>query len=61
MYTVGWQIAEAVQAHHNGHVEEADAMDRAVDLLELVGIPNPESRVEATTRTSSPAACASGP
>ena len=42
VYTVGWQLAEAVQAHHKD-VSKADAWTRAVDLLKLVGIPNPES------------------
>ena len=35
------------------------AMKRAVEMLDLVGIPNPERRANAATRTSSPAACAS--
>jgi peptide/nickel transport system ATP-binding protein len=42
VYTVGWQLAEAVLAHHD--VSKKDAMARAVDLLDLVGIPNPRER-----------------
>src|SRR4051794_39390912 len=43
VYTIGDQIVEAVQAHHD--VSKAVAMNRAVDLLDLVGIPNPQVRV----------------
>jgi peptide/nickel transport system ATP-binding protein len=42
VYTVGWQLAEAVQAHHD--VDKAAAWQRAVDLLGLVGIPQPKDR-----------------
>ena len=41
--------------------EEGGAASAAVDLLRLVGIPNAEDRVAQLSRTSSPAACASGP
>jgi peptide/nickel transport system ATP-binding protein len=44
VYTVGWQIAEAVQAHQ--HVDKNEAMAKAVALLQLVGIPNAERRVQ---------------
>ncbi|WP_262391399.1 ABC transporter ATP-binding protein [Nocardiopsis sp. CNR-923] len=44
VYTVGYQIAEAVLAHRN--VGRAKAMDRALELLELVGIPHPEQRLK---------------
>src|SRR5664280_1342857 len=44
VYTVGWQIAEAVQAHQ--HVDKNEAMAKAVALLQLVGIPNSERRVQ---------------
>ncbi len=43
VYRVGWQLAEAVRAHHK--ISKRAAEVRAVDLLRLVGIPNPESRV----------------
>lgn len=42
VYTVGWQVAEALQAHQKLHKKEA--MARAVDLLQLVGIPNARQR-----------------
>jgi oligopeptide/dipeptide ABC transporter ATP-binding protein len=43
VYTVGYQIAEAVRAHHD--VSPAKAMARATELLDVVGIPNPSLRV----------------
>ena len=43
-YKVGRQISEAVRAHRD--VSKAAARDRAVDLLELVGIPDPHRRVD---------------
>jgi oligopeptide/dipeptide ABC transporter ATP-binding protein len=45
VYTVGYQIAEAVLAHND--VSKKAALDRAVDLLTAVGIPNPAQRVGA--------------
>ncbi|MFD6950268.1 glutathione ABC transporter ATP-binding protein [Nocardiopsis sp. TSRI0078] len=44
VYTVGYQIAEAVLAHRK--VGKKAAMARALELLELVGIPNPEQRLK---------------
>jgi oligopeptide/dipeptide ABC transporter ATP-binding protein len=44
VYSVGFQIAEAVRAHHD--VRKAAALDRAADLLELVRIPNPRRRLD---------------
>ena len=41
--TVGSQIAEAIRAHEP--VSRREAADRAVELLELVGIPEPEHQV----------------
>jgi oligopeptide/dipeptide ABC transporter ATP-binding protein len=41
--TVGGQIAEAIRAHNQG-VGEDEAERRVVDLLALVGVPNPEQR-----------------
>jgi peptide/nickel transport system ATP-binding protein len=43
--TVGWQLAEAVRAHQQ--VGRRAARERAVELLGLVGIPEPERRVDA--------------
>ncbi|HSR28146.1 MAG TPA: ABC transporter ATP-binding protein, partial [Actinomycetes bacterium] len=45
VYTIGWQLAEAVRAHHRD-ASKAEAWRRAVDLLQLVDIPNPESRAK---------------
>ncbi len=39
MYTVGWQVAEAVQLHQR--VGRRAAMARAVELLATVGLPRP--------------------
>jgi oligopeptide/dipeptide ABC transporter ATP-binding protein len=41
--TVGSQIAEAVLAH-DSRASDDDARERAVELLALVGVPNPEQR-----------------
>jgi len=45
VFTVGDQIAEAVLIHQK--ISEQAAMDRAIELLELVGIPNPQQRATA--------------
>ncbi|HTR78105.1 MAG TPA: ABC transporter ATP-binding protein, partial [Gemmatimonadaceae bacterium] len=45
VYTVGDQIAEAVRVHRN--ISRPSALDRAVELLALVGIPEPRQRVGA--------------
>jgi len=53
VYTVGWQLAEAVRAHRGHRSKEGEskkdsskvaAWDRAVELLELVGIPHASAR-----------------
>lgn len=44
VYTVGSQISEVVEHHEN--VSEEAAWDRAVELLDDVGIPNPGERAE---------------
>jgi oligopeptide/dipeptide ABC transporter ATP-binding protein len=44
VYTVGKQIAEAVLAHND--VSKKAARDRAIELLQIVGIPFPEQRVD---------------
>jgi peptide/nickel transport system ATP-binding protein len=44
VFTVGNQIAEAVKAHRN--VSGRAAWDRAVEMLEAVGIPSPERRAK---------------
>jgi peptide/nickel transport system ATP-binding protein len=43
VYTIGWQIVEAIRAHQPVSKEEAEK--RAVELLATVGIPNPAERV----------------
>jgi oligopeptide/dipeptide ABC transporter ATP-binding protein len=43
VYTVGYQIAEAIRAHHD--VRRDAARTQAVTLLEAVSIPNPTERV----------------
>ncbi|MEZ5980295.1 MAG: ABC transporter ATP-binding protein [Planctomycetota bacterium] len=44
VYTVGNQIMEAVMLHQGADKDAARA--RAIEMLELVGIPSPESRVD---------------
>ncbi len=44
VYTVGKQLAEAVRAHHE--VSHKVAKNRAIEMLELVGIPQPKSRAD---------------
>jgi peptide/nickel transport system ATP-binding protein len=42
--TVGWQIAEALRAHRR--IARRDARARAIELLTLVDIPEPDQRVD---------------
>jgi peptide/nickel transport system ATP-binding protein len=44
-YRVGDQLIEAVRAHHD--VSKKAARDRAVEMLQLVNIPEPRARVDA--------------
>ncbi len=44
VYTVGAQIVEAVRLHQKR--SRSQARDRAVEMLALVGIPTPETRVD---------------
>jgi peptide/nickel transport system ATP-binding protein len=44
VYTVGWQIAEQIQAHTR--VSNAQARARAIELLAEVGIANADRRVD---------------
>jgi peptide/nickel transport system ATP-binding protein len=44
VYTVGNQIGEALRLHRQ--VRKRQARERAVEMLRLVGIPNPEERVD---------------
>ena len=43
-YTVGFQIMEAIKAHQGGSKKER--RERTLELLRLVGIPDPESRID---------------
>jgi len=43
--TIGNQIVEAIRVH-NPDVKEAEATKRVVDLLALVGVPNPDTRID---------------
>lgn len=43
VYTVGQQVAEVLRAHQQ--LGKAAAIERAVSLLRMVGIPSPERRV----------------
>ena len=44
-YRVGWQIVEMIQLHDK-EMSKAQARKRAVELLTLVGIPQPDRRVD---------------
>ncbi|KGP71675.1 ABC transporter ATP-binding protein [Pontibacillus yanchengensis] len=44
VFTVEKQMVETIRAHRN--VSKKQAIDRAVELLELVGIPSPRSRLK---------------
>ncbi len=44
VYTVGWQLAEQLREHLD--LSEAQARERAVELLRSVGLPDPERRVD---------------
>jgi peptide/nickel transport system ATP-binding protein len=44
VFTVGWQLAEAYRAHHD--VSKKAAKAKAVETLDLVGIPQPDRRAQ---------------
>lgn len=44
VYTVGWQIAEMFTVHRG--FSKAEANKRAIELLDLVGIPDPVKRAD---------------
>ena len=44
VFTIGDQIAESVQLHRS--MSKKEARQQAIDALRLVGIPNPEDRVD---------------
>ena len=43
VFTVGWQLAEGLRAHRK--ISKKAAQAKAVEMLGLVGIPDPETRV----------------
>ena len=43
-YTIGSQIVEAIQVHHK--VDKKKARTRAIEMLDRVGIPNPQRRID---------------
>ncbi|MDO5747524.1 MAG: ABC transporter ATP-binding protein [Actinomycetaceae bacterium] len=43
VFKVGWQIAEGLRAHRK--ISKAEARQVAIDVLDKVGIPDPEERV----------------
>ncbi|MEU0316573.1 ABC transporter ATP-binding protein [Nocardioides sp. NPDC006273] len=45
LFTIGHQLVEAYRIHHD--VTKRQARQRAVELLDLVGIPEPEAKVKA--------------
>jgi len=44
VYTVGWQIAEAIQAHE--HLSRERVRSRVIELLDEVGIASPDRRAD---------------
>ncbi|WP_163851918.1 ABC transporter ATP-binding protein [Pseudooceanicola aestuarii] len=44
VFTIGQQIGESVRLHERA--SRAEARDRAIEMLRLVGIPSPERRVD---------------
>lgn len=44
VFTVGWQIREMIQQHEKCNEEQATA--KAINMLDLVGIPAPEKRLD---------------
>ena len=44
VFTVGNQISEAISVHHD--LNDRDLKARVIELLEIVGIPNPDRRID---------------
>lgn len=44
VYTIGFQMDEQIQKHMN--LSKKDSRDRAIEMLQLVGIPSPKERYE---------------
>ena len=45
LYRIGWQIGEMIRSHDKS-VSKKEAAARSVELLRMVGIPKPETRVQ---------------
>jgi len=45
LYKVGWQIAEMIRSHDTS-ISKAQARKRSIELLTMVGIPQPDRRVD---------------
>ncbi len=45
-YKVGWQLVEAIRVH-NPDISKQAARSRAIELLDMVDIPEPQKRVDA--------------
>jgi oligopeptide/dipeptide ABC transporter ATP-binding protein len=43
-FRVGWQIVEAIQAHRD--FSKTEARRQAIEILRLVGIPQPDARID---------------
>ncbi|WP_430791290.1 ABC transporter ATP-binding protein [Virgibacillus flavescens] len=44
VHTIGRQVAESVRIHQNAGKKES--IERAIEMLQLVGIPSPEKRID---------------
>ena len=44
VYPIGWQIAEGLRAH--GRLSKKELRAKAIEMLTLVGLPDPEQRVD---------------
>jgi oligopeptide/dipeptide ABC transporter ATP-binding protein len=44
VFTVGHQVSEAIRAHNE--TSRHDAREKSIDLLDIVGIPNPKARYD---------------
>lgn len=45
VYTIGFQIKEVIRAHQT--MDESEISDKAISVLRMVGIPEPEKRINA--------------
>jgi peptide/nickel transport system ATP-binding protein len=44
VFTIGAQVAEAIQLHQK--LNKKAALEKSIEMLKLVGIPSPEKRVK---------------